>query len=55
MNTDVWDISRQEKITRFVEDTGASEEEARDYLEAEEWILFEAVYSWKADRGYFGR
>lgn len=49
MDSNILDISKNEKVARFVEETGASEEDARDYLEAEAWLYAEAVYMWKAD------
>lgn len=47
----MYKVTRNEKIKQFMAETGASADDARAYLEAEEWIVYEAVYSYKADRG----
>jgi hypothetical protein len=51
----MYDISRRQKIEQVMHETGASADDAREYLEAEEWIVYEAVYSYKADKGLLGR
>jgi hypothetical protein len=44
-----WDVSRSTKIARFMCSTGADRSTAIAYLEAEEWIAYEAEYSYLAD------
>lgn len=46
----MYDVSRNEKIASFIEQTGADQETAICYLESEEWIVYEAVYMFNADK-----
>jgi len=45
-----FDVSRKEKVRQVVDETGCAESTAIGYLEAEEWIVWEAVESLKVDR-----
>ena len=46
----MYDVSRNEKIASFMEQTGTDQETAIRYLESEELIVYEAVYMFNADK-----
>ena len=47
--TELDEVARREKIADFISRTDADEATAIEYLRAEDWIVYEAVYSYRAD------
>lgn len=43
-------LDSEERVSIFVERTGAARKTARDYLEAEEWNMADAATAYRGDR-----